>query len=294
MSDKSMTVNVVEGETRSIDVRMTVAAPVADVWHALTDAQALMNWFPLEARVKPGVGGSIWSSWRGHYEAEMPIEIWEPEKHLRLVWHPHPEAQAKKAQVDAKGEPRPAVPVAVDYFLAGKGGETVLRLVHSGFGRGASWDEQFDGTRRGWNCELRGLRHYLEHHRGTKREVAWARVAFALPMGEAWARIMGREGLDCAGALRAPCSGQSYALTSAAGDSFSGTISVIEPPLDFVGTVDRLNNALLHVRLEPTGCSLAGTPEASIWLSAYGVGASAVRAFEDRYTALLRGLLSGD
>jgi hypothetical protein len=37
--------------------------------------------------------------------------------------------------------------VYVDYFIESRGGTTVLRLVHSGFGRGANWDAEYDATR---------------------------------------------------------------------------------------------------------------------------------------------------
>ncbi len=65
--------------------------------------------------------------------------------------------------------------IAVDYHLEAAGGQTVLRLVHTGFSTDASWDKQYDGTVRGWAFELRGLEHYLERHRYTKREVVHAK-----------------------------------------------------------------------------------------------------------------------
>jgi len=34
-----------------------------DVWRALTDARELVRWFPLDARVTPGAGGSMVWSW---------------------------------------------------------------------------------------------------------------------------------------------------------------------------------------------------------------------------------------
>jgi hypothetical protein len=43
----------------------------------------------------------------------------------------------------------------------------VLRVVHAGFGIGAEWDEEYDGTVRGWRYKLRGLRHYLSRHGGS-------------------------------------------------------------------------------------------------------------------------------
>ena len=39
-----------ETQDRRIETQYEINAPVADVWRALTDAEWLTNWFPLEAR----------------------------------------------------------------------------------------------------------------------------------------------------------------------------------------------------------------------------------------------------
>jgi uncharacterized protein YndB with AHSA1/START domain len=56
------------------------------VWQALTDACELERWFPLEARVTPGEGGSIYMSWKNEYTGESSILVWEPLHHLRISW----------------------------------------------------------------------------------------------------------------------------------------------------------------------------------------------------------------
>ena len=50
-----------------------IAAPVDEVWKALTDPQELTKWFPLEARITPGVGGSLFLSWGPAWEGETQI-----------------------------------------------------------------------------------------------------------------------------------------------------------------------------------------------------------------------------
>src|SRR5437868_15481875 len=72
--------------TRSIEKTIEIAAPVEAVWKALTDAEELIRWFPLDARVKPGANGSVWFSWKNEYEFEMPVATWEPNQRLQLVW----------------------------------------------------------------------------------------------------------------------------------------------------------------------------------------------------------------
>ncbi len=52
------------------EVLIDVAPDV--VWRALTEADELSRWFPVEARVAPGAGGSIWLSWGGGAEGNAP------------------------------------------------------------------------------------------------------------------------------------------------------------------------------------------------------------------------------
>lgn len=49
--------------SREVVKESFIAAEPDEVWQALTDARELTRWFPVEARVEPGLGGSIWLSW---------------------------------------------------------------------------------------------------------------------------------------------------------------------------------------------------------------------------------------
>ncbi len=110
-----------EERIRSVEQEIEIDAPLSAVWKALTEASELVRWLPMETRVKPGSGGSIWLRWEDEYEAESRIEIWEPESHLRLTFPIHGSTE-----------------FATDYFLRSRagGGGTVLRVVTSGFGVG--------------------------------------------------------------------------------------------------------------------------------------------------------------
>lgn len=174
---------------RAFDMTFEIDAPAEAVWKALTDAAELCNWFPLDARVKPGEGGSIFLSWGPVCEGEAPITLWAPNK--RFQW---------TEQFTPKDQSEP-VPVTIDYTLEAKGGKTVLRLVHSGFGRGEGWDGFYDSISRGWKIALHGLRHYLHHHRGEKREVIWVRKTITLSPDDAAKRIIGPEGQVVRGAI---------------------------------------------------------------------------------------------
>jgi uncharacterized protein YndB with AHSA1/START domain len=271
--------------TRSIEVELEIDAPADAVWKALTDARELARWFPLEARVAPGVGGSIWWCWEPGMEWEEEIRVWEPNGRLATARRKDVFSETLHAQTSLEGE-AVMVPIALDIHLDTRSGKTVVRLVHSGFGSGGAWDEEFDGTRRGWGYELRSLRHYLERHRGEDRKVAWVRMSVGASPAEAWPLVMGSRGLDTTGALSGAREGDAYAVATALGDTLRGSVKFVNPPNDFAGTVADLEDALLRVQVAEYG----GEREVAIWLSAWGISRDRVSAFEEKSERLLRGL----
>jgi hypothetical protein len=87
-------------------------------------------------------------------------------------------------------------PQAVDYLIESNGTETVLRLVHSGFGAEASFDEEFESTFGGWTTFLKMLQHSLERHPGVPSQtVSFTRRTGVAP-AEAWKRIAATGELD--------------------------------------------------------------------------------------------------
>lgn len=259
---------------RVIETEIEIAAPVEAVWKALTDARELARWFPLDAEVEPGPGGSIWLSWGELFEGRSTIEIWEPNRHLRTGW------------MQPDDDTRP-VQTIVDYYLEGKAGTTRLRLVHSGFGREDTWYEEYDGTRRGWRFELRSLRHYLERHLGTPREVAWSMTQVEVPPEEAWNRLMSESGLLAEGSLSDASEGDSFRIETALGDELQGTVHVYDPPTDFSGTVRNVNDGLFRVGVEP---GHGGGLHVVLWLATYGVKEATVQILQGHFESLLGAL----
>ena len=271
------------GKARTIEVEIELDATPEAVWKALTDARELENWFPLEARVEPGVGGEIWMSWGEPWVGSSPISIWEPNRHLRTTGF------APMAEEDGGAAPAASY---VDYQLESKGGKTILRLVHSGFAAGTEWeDELFEGTRRGWRYELRGLRHYLRYHLGERRLVAWPRTAIKVSADEAWRRVMGAQGLLQEGNVSGLRDGERYQLQAVTGQRFEGVVLVNDPPLEFAGTVENMNQAVLGVRLNECSSHEANSGhEAGMFLSTWGVSQDKVDAFRERWLKIFRGL----
>ncbi len=281
-------------DTRSHEHTLTIDAPPDAVWHAITDAGELTRWFPLEARVRPGKGGSILYSWGPDMEGDSAIEVWEPGRHLRTGWmEPAPGAVGMdekasggsaalfREQAEARRQ------IAVDWHLEGKGGKTVLRLVHSGFSKAREWDSEYDATRRGWEFELYSLRHYLENHRGKDRQAFWLRQPTQATAAEVWSALTGRGRMLKEGSLDGLGTGDRYAVTLASGDRLEGMVQIHTPPTDFAGTVDGMGNGLFRLGYE----DFFQPPEANLWLSTWGVPAAEVEALRDRWGKLLKRLL---
>jgi uncharacterized protein YndB with AHSA1/START domain len=266
MSKQRTESDVQQEQGRSVEKTIEIDAPVDAVWAAITDATELARWFPLQARTTPGPGGSIWLSWDGFHENDHRIDVWEPERHLRMAGFP--------------------LELATDYYLQGRGGSTVLRVVTSGFGPEESWDEMVEGVRCGWDFELRSLRHYLEHHRGLDRVVAYARAHYDDSHENLWPRLTGQGGWF--GGPTEPKVGERYDVTTATGDDLAGTLLVWDPPRQLVATVDNMNNALIRVELFGEGDAATAT----IWLSTYGVPSEAVASLELKWREFMKDRLS--
>ena len=55
--------NTMTDQRRAFDFSLDLDATPDEVWRTLTEAEELVRWFPLEARVTPGRGGTMFWSW---------------------------------------------------------------------------------------------------------------------------------------------------------------------------------------------------------------------------------------
>jgi uncharacterized protein YndB with AHSA1/START domain len=242
---------------RSAEYVVQIAVPPDAVWKALTDPKELVRWFPLTAHVAPGAGGEMTLRWEDQGMDHLAIHIWNPARHLQV----------------AMQQPSGSPPVVHDFTLEDHGASTVLRLVAHGFDPDARWDQFYDGVKRGWRYELQSLRHYLEHHRGQDRAVAWVRTPIPMGAERAWATLFA-DG-------RFTRVEDRYTLRTPAGTVLTGTVVISDAPTDFTGTVDGwLNNALLRTEVV-TSTTL------SIWLEAWDVPATRLAAIKTALDSLL-------
>ena len=252
--------------TRSLVFEREIAAPPEDVWRALTTPEGLRQWFPLDARVTPEASGSIWLSWGPGCEGEAPIHIWEPNR--RFGW-------TESYGEDDSGKP---IKVAVDFYLEGREGQTVIRLVQSGISAASDWDEMYDALKDGWTYFLFNLGYYFLKHRKLERKMVWRRVATDLARDALWERLT-------TGALIGTA-------IAGGGGSGVGAESPAELVLDqprpchivsqregyhFAATLPNLGDSIFFVEIEG--------PHVGLWLSTYGMDEPAVDGLQEALDA---------
>lgn len=235
-------------DEKKVVAEVSIDADTAAVWKALSEGEELRKWFPLDARVTPGAGGSVWFSFGEGMDWESPIAIWEPNRHLRTA------------------DPEPSK-IAVDYFIESRGGETVLRIVQSGFGDDA-WDDEIDTLNSGWRTFAETLKHYLERHRGQERAMAYFRhPAVQMTRAEAFPRMLEALGVTLVG------EGERFE-----GPMFTGLAKVSAPPVNFSAALENYGAAFLMIEIEP-GKSQC---RPSVWVSLFGDAMKDAEALTDR------------
>jgi uncharacterized protein YndB with AHSA1/START domain len=258
-------------EAVKIEKQIEIAAPVETVWNAMVNGTELSRWFPLEASVEPGKGGKISLSWGPEWTGMADIEIWEPNYRLRSV-------QMVAGQ-----------PVTVDWTVESRGGKTRLCVTQSNFMSGEDWkQEYFDSTNYGWGFLLMNLRHYLEHHAGKPRLVAWAKQNVDMPGQAIYNKLTGRNGIFSEDATQALRQGEHYSMPAASGELWTGRTEFVVPSRSFCVRVDLLNNALAWLSIE----GAKAPHDVSLWFSIYGLPAPRVSAIEKSWNEELKMLLA--
>jgi uncharacterized protein YndB with AHSA1/START domain len=235
-------------EEKKVEAGITIDADAATVWRALTEGEELKRWFSPDARVTPGVGGAMWMSWGEGMDWEAPIAVWEPNRHLRTE-----DAAPSK--------------VAVDFYIEARGGETILRVVQSGFAADA-WDDELETAENGWRAFLGTLRNYLERHRGEPRTLAWFRhPVVKLERKEVFPRMLEALGVPLVAV------GERFA-----GPVFDGVTEISSSPINFSGPLD--GGGFLMIEIEPG----RGQCRPAVWVSLYGEGAAEAAALQEQLT----------
>lgn len=241
---------------RAIVIDARIDASPADVWEALTERMS--DWFAPFVKAGQGVGGIVELSWDGTNMWPTTIAVWDPERHLGF---------ADPGPPGPDGAPGPRV--MTDWFIMTEEGQTVVRLVHSGFGPGAEWDDQIDGLTGGWTYFMWNLEICLTRHRGIPRIMVSTRPRVKMPRHAFW------DALFASGFIRMkPDAAVPTTCTIALGDrALDATVETLDSQARLAARIPDLDDSLLFIELEGTNPSEF---HAGFWLSTYGLPAETV------------------
>lgn len=145
--------------TDRIEKQLTLKAPRARVWRALSSAAEFGRWFGARldgAVFAPGarVKGPITTPGYETFNLELTVERVEPERLLSFRWHPYAEPGT-----DLSAEPT----TLVEFRLEEVPGGTLLTVVESGFDRlpPARREVARRMNEPGWSAQLENVRRHV-------------------------------------------------------------------------------------------------------------------------------------
>ena len=146
--------------SKSHESIIDIKATPEEVFRAITDPEQIVKWFAPYARVDPRVGGEYDVSWDPEMQGGGVISAWNPPKHFAQYYERSVAYNCEGKPVDTGATQK----IAMDYHIEAIGdGMTRLRLVQSGFGPEAAWDDEYEATKTGWADFLKKLKEILEN-----------------------------------------------------------------------------------------------------------------------------------
>ena len=136
-------------ENNAIHLSVSINAPQARIFKALTDAKTLAAWFPSEVQTDLRPGGKYRFVFKnqdpqhGMTQAGEFLDV-HPDEQVSYSW----EAGGKSTRVE--------------FNLSELGGSTLVRLDHTGFGNGDAGKQVSDMHSPVWNIYLNNLKSFVE------------------------------------------------------------------------------------------------------------------------------------
>jgi uncharacterized protein YndB with AHSA1/START domain len=139
---------------RTIESEARPRATPRQAWEAFADLERLVEWWVDKVEGKAEPGSEMICAWDA-LGMRSPVKIAEsvPGERLVLEWKEEPGV------------------VVWEIDVAREGGQTVVKVVCSGFGEGGAWDELYEGMKGGQPGLMKALAHYLDGHFGERRRV---------------------------------------------------------------------------------------------------------------------------
>jgi uncharacterized protein YndB with AHSA1/START domain len=156
-----------------IEKKITLRAPVARVWRAISDAREFGSWFgvafdgpfiagaKITGRIRPTTVDPEVAKLQAAHEGkafDFTVDRIEPQRHFSFRWHPF----AVEPGVDYSKEPA----TLVVFELTEVEGGTLLKITESGFDRIPleRRAKAFAANDGGWEHQARLIQKYVEAH----------------------------------------------------------------------------------------------------------------------------------
>ena len=140
---------------RQMKKEIRVAADKERLYSAWADPEHIKRWFTDDASGRALIGETMtWSFDQFAQGIPYTVVAAAPGERFALGYE-GPDGRVGLLEITLKQE----------------GGETVVRLVNSGFREGPGWDEEFEGTASGWETALAVLKLYAEKYWGEDKQV---------------------------------------------------------------------------------------------------------------------------
>lgn len=222
------------------------------LWRLLTDPAGIAQWFAPQVEGSGEPGGTLTFSWGPEMRWSTKVALAERGRLVR--W-----------QDDAQQLPGTSAPMVIEWQISPGPGGTRLRLVNSGFGDGADWDDMYDGTKEGWTFFMWHLLETVRHHLRQQRTVVSERRPSSLTREALGARLFGPDGLSLTPAR--PDAG-SAAQMSLDGRPRRFEVQRARLPTNLFGKFPELGGAVLLIEMEP---GRTGPVNTGLWLSTWGL-----------------------
>jgi len=188
-------------DDRRMELEIEVPGTPEEVWDAIATGPGITSWLhPTE--VEEREGGELSFDMGGDMQFTGRVAGWDP-----------PHRFVEETEWKASEDEPPAL-LATEWLVEARdGGTCVVRMVTSGFGTGAAWDEEIEGFTGAMRAALDVLRAYLTHF--PRRRGSWMR-AFGQGEGsldEVWSELTIALGVDGAAAGQTVTIGDGPSLT---------------------------------------------------------------------------------
>jgi uncharacterized protein YndB with AHSA1/START domain len=236
-----------------IDLSVEVVGTPEQVWAAIATGPGVSSWY-VPTTVDERGGGETTSRFGEGDEMLIRgrVVAWEPPN--RVLFDGGPDVQGG---------------LAFEWLVEGRAdGTCIVRLVNSGFGSGAPWDDQYDAMAEGWRLFLTNLQLHLERFPGQSGIAMLPMASWAGPRETTWQSLT-----DALGIPAAPAVGSRIAAHGGDVPPLAGTVAHAESWfLSVVLDEPAPGTAIIAVEGHGDGIGV------SIWQYLYGPDAAAIVA----------------